>query len=507
MDGALTSDVGRLQGLEPGMPIPYGGTRVARVPAELAAAFRPGDALVVVQATGDLLHVPADALGIVDDAVRSAAQAFAALAHATDDAVSAFYEGFAARLADDEVFGPIAEANAADVAAAAARGRSTTRLVLSPSMRTAMVEGLRAWRDNPARPGALVERVDHDGWSVEQRRAPLGVVGFVFEGRPNVFADATGVLRSGNTVVFRIGSDALGTARAIVERALRPALADAGLPVGAVQLLDSPSRATGWALFSHPDLALAVARGSGEAVAQLGAVARQAGIPASLHGTGGGWMVAGDAADPDTFERVVRHSLDRKVCNTLNVCCVPVAQAATLVPRFLAGLRAAADSRRAAPRLHVVRSGEAHVPRDWFERTVTVRRADGEHTEPAADVVDEDALATEWEWEDSPEVTLAVVDDVGAAVALANRLGPRLVATLVSADAAEHDAFYAACDVPFVGNGFTRWVDGQFALGRPELGLSNWQHGRLFARSAVLSGDSVHTVRTRAVQTDFDLHR
>jgi glutamate-5-semialdehyde dehydrogenase len=92
-------------------------------------------------------------------------------------------------------------------------------------------------------------------------------------------------------------------------------------------------------------------------------------------------------------------------------------------------------------------------------------------------------------------------------VGLCNRLGPRLVASLVSDDPAEHDAFVAACDVPFVGNGFTRWVDGQFALGRPELGLSNWQHGRLFARSAVLSGDSVFTVRTRAIQSDADLHR
>jgi glutamate-5-semialdehyde dehydrogenase len=62
-------------------------------------------------------------------------------------------------------------------------------------------------------------------------------------------------------------------------------------------------------------------------------------------------------------------------------------------------------------------------------------------------------------------------------------------------------------DAPFVGNGFTRWVDGQFALDRPELGLSSWQHGRLFARSAVLSGDSVYTVRTRAWQATPDLHR
>ena len=374
-------------------------------------------------------------------------------------------------------------------------------------MRTAMVDGLRAWRDNPTRPDGLLEAVDHPGWRVEQRRAPLGVVGFVFEGRPNVFADATGVLRSGNTVVFRIGSDALGTARAIVAHALHPALREAGLPEGAVQLLDSPSRATGWALFSHPGLALAVARGSGEAVAQLGSVARQAGIPASLHGTGGGWLVAGLAADADAFQAAVHRSLDRKVCNTLNVCCVPAARAADLVPRFLAGLEAAAAGRGVAARLHVAAGSEPHVPAGWFDRTVTVRRADGDPVEPKADVVAVDALGTEWEWEDNPEVTLAVVADPAEAVALCNRYGPRLVATLVSDDDAEHRAFYAACDVPFVGNGFTRWVDGQFALGRPELGLSNWQHGRLFARSAVLSGDSVFTVRTRAVQTDADVHR
>ncbi len=53
----------------------------------------------------------------------------------------------------------------------------------------------------------------------------------------------------------------------------------------------------------------------------------------------------------------------------------------------------------------------------------------------------------------------------------------------------------------------TRWVDGQYALNRPELGLSNWQHGRLLARGGVLSGDGVFTVRTRMRQTDADLGR
>src|SRR5206468_4716018 len=162
--------------------------------------------------------------------------------------------------------------------------------------------------------------------------------GFVFEGRPNVFADATGVLRAGNTVVFRIGSNALGTARAIVRAALDPALEAAGLPAGATALVDSAAHAAGWAMFADPRLALAVARGSGPAVSQLGSIARQAGTPVSLHGTGGAWMVADDSADPDRFFAAVYHSLDRKVCNTLNTCCIVEARAGELIPVFLEAL-------------------------------------------------------------------------------------------------------------------------------------------------------------------------
>ncbi|NDK13061.1 MAG: glutamate-5-semialdehyde dehydrogenase, partial [Armatimonadetes bacterium] len=67
--------------------------------------------------------------------------------------------------------------------------------------------------------------------------------------------------------------------------------------------------------------------------------------------------------------------------------------------------------------------------------------------------------------------------------------------------------FLASINAPFVGNGFTRWVDGQYALGRPELGLSNWENGRLFARGGILSGDGVYTVRTVVRQTDPEVCR
>jgi len=499
------ADTQPLTSLTAGTPIVVGGDRVTHVSEELAAAFGPGDRLLVVP-DGTLLHVDAEAARVAADAVGRAAAAFGRMGTVSDDAVSAFFTAFADRLADDAAFAPIAAANAADVEAARAKGRSTTRLVLSETMRADMIDGLRSWAAAPSGRGDAVARVDHDGWSVELLRAGLGVVGFVFEGRPNVFADACGVLRSGNTVVFRIGSDALGTARAIVDHALDPALAVAGLPEGAASLVDSPSRATGWAMFGDDRLGLAVARGSGTAVAQLGAVARQAGVPVSLHGTGGAWLVASTTAEAEPFRLAVRHSLDRKVCNTLNVCCIPESRATDLVPVFLGALRDAADARGTNPKLHVLAGSEAHVPTEWFEPT-TIARAEGPVTEAGCEVVAESGLGTEWEWEDSPEVTLAIVDDVDAAVALCNAHSPRFVASLVGTDPAEHQRFYDTVDAPFVGNGFTRWVDGQYALGTPELGLSNWQFGRLFGRGGVLSGDSVFTVRTRAIQTDPAVHR
>ena len=499
--------IARLDHLTAGMMIPFGGDRAAVVSAELAAAFQPGDRLIVVQETGDLLHVPSAHQAVAQAAVDRAVRAFSAMGGVTDAAITAFFEAFAARLEDEAIWAGIAEANARDVEAARTRGRSTTRLAVSAGMRRDMIAGLRQWRDAAAGRNRVLERVDHAGWSVEQLSAPLGVVAFVFEGRPNVFADACGVIRSGNTVVFRIGSDALGTARAIVDLALDPALAAAGLPEGAAALVDSAAHAGAWAMFSDRRLGLAVARGSGPAVAQLGAVARQAGVPVSLHGTGGAWIVAGADADPDRFEAVVMNSLDRKVCNSLGVCCIVRSRAATLVPRFLAGLKAAGDRRGHGCKLHVVEGSESWLPPDWRAARTLVRRAGGDVEEALAEPLSEADLGLEWEWEETPEVSLVIVDDVDQAIDLFNRYSPQFAAALVSPDLAAQERFFARINAPFVGDGMTRWVDGQFALGRPELGLSNWENGRLFARGGVLSGDGVFTVRTRVTQTDPGLSR
>ena len=468
------------------------------VGADLAAAYRPGDRLVANPA-GALMRIPAPELATARVAVDAAVRAFAAMHDVPDDAIVAFYGHAAAALEDDALWDEIARINARDVAAARERGRSTTRLAVSDSMRGNMIEGLRGWAGTPSRRGSVLETVEHDGFRVEMVAAALGVVAFVFEGRPNVLADASGVLRGGNTVVFRIGGDALRTARAIMTGVIDPALSAAGLPPGALALVDSTAHAAGWALFLDERLALAVARGSGTAVETLGSLARSAGTPVSLHGTGGAWMVVSEQADVGQLRAAVIRSLDRKVCNTLNTCCVvkPTGDSLQRVNAVLEGLEEAGKARGQRFKLHVGSGSEHLVSEEFFAKQVEVARAAGPVLEPQAEAIDPQQLGTEWEWEETPEVSLVGVDSIEEAIRLFNDLSPRLVGTLVSGDAAEQESFFARLDAPFVGDGHTRWVDGQFALNKPELGLSNWQNGRLFGRGGVLTGDSVYTIRTR----------
>ena len=239
----------------------------------------------------------------------------------------------------------------------------------------------------------MVERVKHDGWTVEQVTAPLGVVGFVFEGRPNVFADAAGVIRSGNSAVFRIGSDALRTARAIEVHAMAPALSEAGLPAGAAVLLDSPGALgrLGLVFRSTPISGGGAGFWTGGRAARIHRAA--GGTPVSLHGTGGAWLIADETADTARFVAAVENSIDRKVCNTLNVCCIVASRADELVPLFREALK----------------HGRVH---------------DG----AGAD------LAREWEWEETPDVWLTIVPDLDAAIGLFNAHSPRFIVSLISED-------------------------------------------------------------------------
>jgi glutamate-5-semialdehyde dehydrogenase len=124
-----------------------------------------------------------------------------------------------------------------------------------------------------------------------------------------------------------------------------------------------------------------------------------------------------------------------------------------------------------------------------------------------AEMLDHSDLATEWEWDNNPECSLVIVESIQEAIALFNQYAPKFIVSVVSEDPSELQQVWSDSDAPFVGNGMTRWVDGQFALDKPELGLSNWQSGRILGRGGILSGDSVFSVRYLVDQQDADLHR
>jgi len=463
-----------------------------QVGTEIADRYREGDLIIGISG-GHLLHVPQADLLVAKDAVSRSVEAFELLKSVSSEQISQFFHAFAQKLEDDAIFAKIKACNEDDIASALQRSRSTTRLMLTDAMRGDMISALHTWGDTPHVDGATLDSVDHQGWSVTAAKSSLGVVAFVFEGRPNVFADATGVLRSGNTCVFRIGSDALGTAQAIMNLAVSPALESCGLPIGAVSLVESRSHASGWALFSDKRVSLAIARGSGEAVSQLGAIARQFGIAVSLHGTGGAWMIAGEHADAQWLSKVVVNSLDRKVCNTLNVCCIVRSRASELVPLFVDAMKRAALLRDAIAVIHADSASQKFMAEQV--KSIEVHN------------LSVDELGTEWEWENAPECSLVIVNDVDEAIALFNQYAPSFIISIISDNEAELEKVWRETNAPFVSNGMTRWVDGQFALNKPELGLSNWQNGRTFGRGGILSGDSVFSVRYRALQHDADLHR
>ena len=167
------------------------------------------------------------------------------LAQATRRAKDAGLQAMADALAKAETAGAGGQ-RAADVARAEANGTSAAlidRLRLTPDRIAGMVQGLRDLAGLPDPVGDVVRGwTNANGVQVRQVRVPFGVVGIIYEARPNVTADAGGIcLKSGNAALLRGSSSAADSNAAIVE-ALRQGLADADLPADAVQLVPGPAR-------------------------------------------------------------------------------------------------------------------------------------------------------------------------------------------------------------------------------------------------------------------------
>jgi glutamate-5-semialdehyde dehydrogenase len=378
-------------------------------------------------------------------AVREAAQRAAAAAPgvraAGGVAIDAALRTAAAFLREREI--ELLAANAADVEAAERNGMAAgllDRLRLSAERLADMATQLEVLASTPEQPAQREVRTLPGGERVYERRVPVGVIGAVFEARPNVTMDvASQVLKARSAAVLRTGSAALRSARALVELVIAPALERHLIPVGAVQLVPTPGHAGAEALVGLPDLVpLVVVRGSGEVTRKLSALGAAAGTRVLAHADGGGVLYLDASADPADVTRLVTESTDRLgVCNRLNLLLIDRPAYDRLWPVAEAALRA----REITPSLPP-------------------------HTHP---------LGHEWALDAGAEahVTVAPVDGPVDAAATAARETSGLAATVCATDRAAADAFIDA--YPGTGvfwNATTRLLDGYKLLGLPETGIN-----------------------------------
>jgi glutamate-5-semialdehyde dehydrogenase len=362
---------------------------------------------------------------------REAAEAAAAVPQLTDETVTQALERAAALVG--ERHDAIAAANADDVRAAKLDEGALDRLRLDDARIAALGVQLR---DLAALPP--LER-EEEGWVLENGlrvsvvRIPIGAVGANFEARPNVAVDVAGqLLKSLNTAVLRTGGAALRTVTVLVDEVLRPALAGAGLPPGAVGLVRSPDREGARILVSLPHvLPLVILRGSGETTAALAHEAAIHGVRTLAHAEGGGVLYIGAAADPAKAEALVEASLDRLgVCNRLNLLLVDRAAGVELGPVL--------------ERLGIAVREPERVGHEWAN--------DAEHI---------------------ASVTVRTVDSLDEAVRIANTETSGLAAGIVTEDERAASRFLTAYrGTAAFWNATTRFTDGFALTGSPETGIN-----------------------------------
>ena len=299
---------------------------------------------------------------------RKAREAARALALTPTDARNAGLVTMAAMLRN--FAGPILEANAGDVEAAKAAGRLASfvdRLTLTPARIEAMAVGLEEIAALPDPVGAIMaEWTRPNGLRIERVRVPLGVVGMIFESRPNVLADAGGLcLKSGNAAILRAGSDGLNSCRAI-HNALVAGLRQAGLPEEAIQLVDSPDReAVGMMLAGlGGTIDVIVPRGGKSLVARVQEEAR---VPVFAHLEGVNHIFVHEHANLDIAVNVVVNAKMRRtgVCGAVEALLVDEAAAPTHLAPLVRALieagcevRGDAAARAADPRVTPARDSD-----------------------------------------------------------------------------------------------------------------------------------------------------
>ena len=358
----------------------------------------------------------------------------------------------------EEKTAPVLEANRADLERGRAVGLTSAfidRLTLSEARIEEMAAGLRQVAALPDPVGETVEVWRRpNGIEISRVRVPLGVIGFIYESRPNVTADAAGLcLKSGNAVLLRGGSEALASNAAIVN-VLGKAVEKAGLPADAVQVVDTADRAAVMAMLTLDRFVDLIIPRGGEEFVRL--VAERATVPVLKHDKGVCHVYVDAGADLDMAAAIAVNAKAQRVsvCNSMETLLVDAAVAERFLPKVAARMREAGVEMRGDDRTRAV------VP----------------DARPATDA--------DWDTEYLDYiVAIRVVDGLDAAIEHIRRHGSGLAEAIVTSDLRNSRRFTREVDAAAVlVNASTRLVDGsQFGMGA-EMGIST---SRLHARGPV----------------------
>ena len=297
-----------------------------------------------------------DVAAHVEAKARAAKEAAAALALAPTRAKNEALQQMARGL--EEKTPAVLEANRADLDRARSAGltrASLDRLTLTEARIEEMAVGLRHVAGLPDPVGETVEVWRRpSGVEIARVRVPLGVIGFIYESRPNVTADAAGLcLKSGNAVLLRGGSEALES-NTIIAQILAKAVEKAGLPADAIQYVDTPDRAAVMAMLTLDRyLDLIIPRG-GEEFVRL--VAERATVPVLKHDKGLCHVYVDEGADLDMALAIVLNAKTHRVsvCNAMETLLVHAAVAPAFLPMAAARLGEAGVELRADERARIL---------------------------------------------------------------------------------------------------------------------------------------------------------
>jgi glutamate-5-semialdehyde dehydrogenase len=349
----------------------------------------------------------------------------------------------------------ILAANAADVAAYQGTAAFVDRLTLTEARVEAMARGLEdvaALPDPLGRP--LADWTRPNGLRIQRIATPIGVIGMIYESRPNVGADASALcLKSGNAVILRGGSDSARSAQAI-NVALRRGLTVSGLPEACIQVAPNTDRSYVAAMLAGAGLLdLIIPRGGKSLVER---VQREARVPVLAHAEGLNHTYVHGAADPDMARRIVANGKMRRtaVCGATETLLIDCAIAPSLLPLLIDDLNSLGCAFRADA------AARAVVP--WL---------------PAAEPADFDT-----EWLDAV-LSVAVVDGVDAALAHIAAHGSEHTDAIVTQDSAIAEKFLRGVDSAVaLWNASTQFCDGgEFGFGA-EIGIAT---GHIHARGPV----------------------